>query len=65
MAGGGAAMAAGRAIGGRAMTRTHRRLHRLVWLLLALGVGVALLLAVLWRDPAHAAVLVSALGLGP
>jgi hypothetical protein len=43
------------------MTRTHRKLHRLVWLLLALGVGLALLLALAWRDPAHA----SALGLGP
>ncbi len=47
------------------MTRTHRRLHRLVWLLLALGVGIALLLAFLWRDPAHAAALQSALGRGP
>ena len=47
------------------MTRTHRKLHRLVWLLLALGVGLALLLAFLWRDPAHAAMLVSAVGLAP
>jgi hypothetical protein len=47
------------------MTRTHRRLHRLVWLLLALGVGIALLFAFMWRDPAHAAVLVSAIGPAP
>jgi len=47
------------------VTRTHRKLHRLVWLLLALGVGIALLLAFLWRDPAHAAGLVSAIGRGP
>ncbi len=38
------------------MTRTHRKIHRLAWALLALGVGLALLLALLWRDPAHAAV---------
>jgi hypothetical protein len=47
------------------MTRTHRKLHRLVWLLLALGVGLALLLALAWRDPAHAAALHSVLGLRP
>ena len=47
------------------MTRTHRKLHRLVWLLLALGVGLALLLAFLWRDPAHAAAVSLALGLAP
>jgi hypothetical protein len=47
------------------MTRTHRKLHRLVWLLLALGVGLALLLALAWRDPAHAGGLVLALGLAP
>ena len=47
------------------MTRTHRKLHRLVWVLLALGVGLALLLALLWRDPAHAAALGPILGLGP
>jgi hypothetical protein len=36
------------------VTRTHRSFHRLIWVLLALGVGVALLLALLWREPAHA-----------
>lgn len=47
------------------MTRTHRKLHRLVWLLLALGVGLALLLAFLWRDPAHATAFSLARGLAP
>lgn len=47
------------------MTRTHRRIHRLAWTLLALGVGLALLLALLWRDPANAAAAQLAIGLGP
>jgi hypothetical protein len=47
------------------MTRTHRKLHRLVWLLLALGVGLALLLALAWRDPANAAALGPILGPAP
>ncbi len=47
------------------MTRTHRKIHLLVWLLIALSVGLALLLALLWRDPAHAAALASVVGLGP
>jgi hypothetical protein len=47
------------------MTRAHRKFHRLAWVLLALAVGLLLLLALLWRDPAHAAALHSVLGLGP
>lgn len=39
------------------MTRVHRSVHRVAWLLLALGVGVGLLLALLWREPAHAGAL--------
>jgi hypothetical protein len=58
-------MAASGEIGGPDMTRTHRKLHRLVWLLLALGVGLALLLALTWRDPAHAAAVSPTLGLAP
>lgn len=58
-------MAASREIGTPDMTRTHRKLHRLVWLLLALGVGLALLLALAWRDPANAAALGPILGPAP
>jgi hypothetical protein len=40
-------------------------MHRLMWALLALGIGLALLLALVWRDPAHAAAAQFAIGLGP
>lgn len=35
------------------MTRTLRKIHRLVWPLLALAVGFALVLAFMLREPAH------------
>jgi hypothetical protein len=65
MAGRGAPLAASGKTGGPDVTRTHRKIHRLAWALLTLGVGLALLLALLWRDPAHAAALASVVGLGP
>ena len=64
MAGAGAPLAASGEIGAAGMTRAHRQIHRLIWPLLALGVGLALLLALLWRDPVHAAVRELLLGLG-
>jgi hypothetical protein len=37
------------------MTRSHRAAHRLLWILLALVLGLGLAAALLWRAPAHAA----------
>jgi len=36
------------------MTRSHRALHRRLWLVLALALGFGLAIALLWRAPAHA-----------
>ena len=47
------------------MTRAHRTMHRLLWPLLALAVGLALLLALLWRDPANAQAPELVVGLAP
>ncbi len=37
------------------MTRTLRKLHRMLWPLLAAAIGIAFGLALAWKKPAHAA----------
>ena len=65
MAGRGAAVAAIGQRGGAGVTRAHRNIHRLLWPLLAVAVGLALLLALAWRDPANAQALELVVGLAP
>lgn len=47
------------------MTRAHRKLHVLIWLLLAVAIGLALALAIALRDPAHALAVLPTSGAGP
>ena len=44
------------------MTRGLRALHRLIWVLLAAAVGLALALAIAWRNPTHALALAAGAG---
>lgn len=36
------------------MTRSHRSAHRVLWVVLALALGVGFSIALLWRTPARA-----------